>query len=161
MVKLESLVSLLLAILVVGWLGSPVALEAQTSYTQMNTTNACIGTTFKLFNPNMTSPTVQVIVAKILTATRLCNTVTMSNAFCNPGSVAANTMTLYASAMGTQITMMPSCQWACGGCSNIITNSTVDSLPVELMGFDIEEEAPSPESVESESRQDGGDFGSR
>ena len=147
---------LVVAIFVTLTLVSPLNLRSQTSYTQPNTTHACIANTLKIFSPNMTSPTVAVVVAKFLTGLRVCNTVAMNNAFCNPGS-AAPTFTLAASAMGTQITMMPSCQWACTGCANVTTTSSGDGLPVELMGFGIEEEVLSNEDGRAESGRESAD----
>ncbi len=142
MVKKRSLVGFVLVMLVIGSLVSPGALQSQSMYTIPNTTNACLAATYKLFSPNMTAPAT-VVIAKFLTMARTCNTVTMNNAFCNPGAPAL-TLTLYAGAMGTQVTMSPSCQWACtGGCPNVTTDGGVDGLPVELMGFGFEEDEPS------------------
>ncbi len=141
LVKNRSLVGFALVMVIIGSLVSPVALQSQTSYTQPNTTNVCVAATLKYFNPNMTSPTVVAVIAKFLTAPRVCSSVAMNNAFCNPG-VAALTSTLAATAIGSQITMMPSCQWACAGCPNV-TTSGGDGLPVELMGFGFEDDETS------------------
>lgn len=117
----------------------PQDVKAQiTMSTITNPPTACVGSVMNYFVPSKTMPTATVGILKVLTVSRVCGTVTTNSAFCNPG-FPANTMILGASAMGAQISMSPSCSWACAGCANISTDGS-DDLPIELMDFGIDEE---------------------
>ncbi len=151
MVKLESLSWPVLLLVALCVLGSPGAVESQVSYTYTTgIPTPCVNTIVRYFVPNMASPTMQVAITKYLDTNRTCTWLMSNNAdLCNPGMLAGsvNTGMLVASAFGTNITMMPSCQWRCQPttvCGTSITTSGLsDGLPVELMDFGFEdEEAP-------------------
>lgn len=106
------------------------------TYTTMNTTNACIAQTTKSYIPNKTSPTFVGII-KALTGMPACTTTpSANNATCGETLPTA----LFATAIGPQITMSPSCVWNCGGClGGTIAISGADGLPVELLEFSIDD----------------------
>ncbi len=154
--------SLLAIAQMVGLAGVAVA----QGYTIVNTTNACINSTYKLFSPNMISPTFILIDRRVtFNQVTFCTTATSNSALCNRdmgvpmflGTSAASTTNI---PMLMQLTMMPSCSWNCGVCGTIITNGANSGLPVELMDFSINDpeegkEDPGPDEPASEPTDNG------
>ena len=104
--------------------------------TIVNTTNACINSTYRSWTPNMAAP-MSILIDRRVTFNplTLCTTAMSNNAGCARDG--GTPMLLIATAVGTQLTMNPSCSWNCGVCGTIVTNGANNGLPVELLDFQV------------------------
>ena len=127
---------LLSLIVYIGMIGYAREAMAQDTTTIVNTTNACINSTFKSYSPYKTNPTAILIDRRItFNPVTGCVTAGSNNANCNRDG---GSMLLGAAASGMEITMNPSCSWDCAGAGcGTITTGTADGLPVELMEFSV------------------------
>jgi hypothetical protein len=113
--------------------GSAIAQDMTTATNTTNTTNTkCVQSTYKFYSPNHTSPTFVYIRKSLAPGVSSCVVGTMINAICNNASMGPLVATAgFPSAS-------PSCSWSCAlGCT-IVTDGSSDGLPVELMGFSVE-----------------------
>ena len=131
MLQNVTLASLLAIAQLFGLAGVAVAQDMSTI---ANTTNTCINSTYKFFSPSMAAPTVIIIDRRVtFNPMTLCTTFMSNNAICvrDPAPIR-----LQASATGAATN--PYRIWNCGGCGQIVTNSS-DGLPVELLNFSVDD----------------------
>jgi hypothetical protein len=117
----------------------------------VNTTNACINGTYKLYSPNVTAPTLVLIDRRVNfdptppLSLGGCTTAASNNAGCGRD---AGPPFMQLSATASLPAAGPFCSWNCGACGMIVTDDG-DGLPVELMGFGFEEEAAGEDDVKN------------